>query len=57
MVFSVSYSLLPGVVEPRRRVPNALALIIADGDLLHGSAHGGVGGASAAGMQVAEWKK
>ena len=51
-------TLYGGAIEPRLRVHNALALIIAGGDLLHGSAQGGVGGAPAAGMHhVAEGTK
>jgi hypothetical protein len=46
-----------GVIEPRLRVPNALALIFADGALLHGSAQGDVGGAPTGGMHVAEGRK
>jgi hypothetical protein len=46
-----------GAVDPRLRAPNALALIFADGDLLHGSAQGDLRGAPAAGLHVAEGRK
>jgi hypothetical protein len=62
VVLTVSYLLTfatldGGAVEPCPRVLNVLALIITDGDLSHGSEHGGVGGAPAAGMHVTEGTK